>query len=109
MSNQLKAKIIPLKKYPELIQRLKNLPTVLTKVEATEKDKIIQALPEILSMGLVDVYAILAFALDTEQERIEQLSLKEAIQLIDDILTVNEFDFVYDYLKKKMEKISPKK
>jgi hypothetical protein len=95
-------KKLPLGRYAKLIKAIQDLPKHQKKLESLENETVLEALPELIAEGLPDVIRILAIATPLKKEEIEELGLDEAVDLAMAVFEVNNYQKVYDRIKKAL-------
>jgi len=91
---------LPLGKYSELLLALEELPKQLSGVDGKSAEDFLAELPKIIGNSLPDVIKILTIATPLKEEEIKELGLDEVIEIILAIFEVNNYQSVFDNIKK---------
>lgn len=100
---------LPLGKYAEVLNVLKELPTILVEFTNKSTDQLLKQLPQILAKQWPEALEILVIATPLKRDEIEMLRIDEAVKLALAIYEVNNFKEVYEELKKVLARPTPKK
>jgi len=91
---------LPLGKYSELLGAIKELPKHLQQFQTADNNQLISVLPQLLSESLPDVIRIVAIATPLEEKEVEELGLDELSDIVIAVIEVNNYQKVYDNIKK---------
>lgn len=91
---------LPLGKYAELLKAVKELPKHADRFKNLESNQVLMIMPEIIGESLPDFINILSIATPLTAEEIEQLGLDDAVKLTMAVIEVNNYQEVYNSLKK---------
>lgn len=100
---------LPLGKYAQLLKSLQNLPKHINGLDGLSNDEIIPKIPTILAESLPDVVAVFTIATDLKKEEVEELGLDEATDVFLAILEVNNYQAVFEKVKKAFGSLTAKK
>lgn len=100
-------KKLALAEYAELIRALRKLPGELAQLfqsgkDVSEMSVLFAELPEIVADSFPDFVAILAAGCDKDEEFINKLDLADALEIIEAILTINNYQKIVATVKKIM-------
>lgn len=97
-------KKVPLRKYAELIKAVKSLPKTVGLIDGVSNDKILELLPDILTNSFPDLLNILSIATPIPSDVIDSddFGLDEALKVVMAIVEVNNYQGVFDTVKKAM-------
>ena len=95
---------LPILRYAEMLKAVKELPKHLSGMDMqnTGVDKIFEQLPYLIAVALPDIINIISIATDLEKDEIEQLGLDEVTSLAVAIAEVNNYQGVFDKVKKAL-------
>lgn len=97
---KIEVKKLPLSKYAELVKAVKELPKHIDKFKNLDSNEALKVLPELIGESLPDFVEILAIATPLSVEEINELGLDDAIELTLAVVEVNNYQKIYDRLKK---------
>lgn len=100
-------KKLALAEYAELIRALRNLPAEFANLFQSGKDISQQAvlfreLPNIIADSFPDFIAVISIGTDQEEETISKLDLAEALEIVEAMLEVNNYQKIVATVKKIM-------
>lgn len=101
-------KKIPLRKYAEIIPALKDLTQYSSLFSDLSTDAIMEALPTVLTTAPESVENLLAIAQDFDREQMKEWGIDDYVHVIEGILSVNDFAYVYLTLKKGLAQLNIK-
>lgn len=101
-------KKLPLGKYAELLKALHNLPKHINGLDGLSNEQILPRVPTILAESLPDVIAIFTIATDLKKEEVEALGLDEATDVFMAIFEVNNYQAVFEKIKKTFGSLTAK-
>jgi len=100
---------LPLGKYAEVLNVLKELPKMLPEFTNRTSDELLARLPQIIAKAWPDAMAIMLIATPLPKEEIEMLRIDDAVKIAIAIYNVNNFKEVYEELKKVLARPDQKK
>lgn len=101
-------KKIPLRKYAEIIPALKDLTQYDSLFSDLSTEKLMEALPTAMMTAPDSVENLLAIAQDFDREQMKEWGIDDYVHVIEGILSVNDFAYVYNTLKKGMAQLNIK-
>lgn len=96
----MEVKKLPLGKYSELLKAFQKLPGQLNSIVGVDKDQIISKIPTIIGDSLPDFLNVFKVATDITDAELDQIGLNEAVDIFVAILEVNQYQEVYEKIKK---------
>lgn len=93
---------LPLGKYAELLRAVQELPKHINSLGGLKNDEIIPKIPTIIANSLPDVIGIFTIATDLTAEEVEKLGLDEATDVFLAIIEVNNYQKIYEKIKKAL-------
>lgn len=100
---------LPLGKYAEVLNVLKELPKMLPEFTSRPSNELLAELPRIIAKAWPDAMAIMRIATPLPKEEIEMLRIDDAVKIAIAIYEVNNFKEVYEELKKVTARPDQKK
>lgn len=100
---------LPLGKYAEVLNVLKELPKMLPEFTNKSSDELLARLPQIIAKAWPDAMAIMLIATPLPKDEIEMLRIDDAVKIAIAIYNVNNFKEVYEELKKVLARPDQKK
>lgn len=94
-------KVIPIKKYPELLKKIKILPKYFNEISGKTNDEIFELAPKIITECLPDVLAIFSEATNIKEEILEELGLSDLVDIFIAVVKENRFIEAIEKLKKE--------
>lgn len=91
---------LPLIKYAELIKSLEILPKKLSGLSGKNSEQILDMILPLIGEALPDFVNIIAVATDMKKEDIEQLGLSGIVRIVEAIVKVNDYQYLFDIAKK---------
>lgn len=98
---------LPIGKYAELLQAVKELPKHLGDMQSLTPDAMIEKLPYLISVALPDVLGILEIATPFKREDLEDMGLADITALSVAVITVNNYSAVFESIKKVVAQGKP--
>jgi hypothetical protein len=99
---------IPLGKYPKLIESFQGLVKHKDKFADLSSETIFQALPQILIVATPEVINLMVVVTDQPKEKVEAWGLDDFVKVIEALFALNNYQYVYQTLKKAMGSIKAK-
>jgi hypothetical protein len=109
LEKEITIKKFPIKKYVDVIKKIKNLPKLLNIFDGASQEELFIKLPEIIEQCYEDVIVILSIAVELPTDEIEKLPLDEIVDLTFSFIEVNKYFNMIDKVKKNLEKMKSKK
>lgn len=97
---EIEVKKLPIGRYAELLQCIKELPKHLVGLDKLDKETVLEKIPELLGVATPDIVSIVAVATEIDPEEVATYGLREITDLLVAIFEVNEYGEVYDKIKK---------
>lgn len=91
---------LPLGKYAELLNAVKELPKTLQSLNGAENSQILAKLPTLVASNIPDAIRILMIATDLKEEELKAMGLDEVTRILVAVVEVNNYYEVYENLKK---------
>ena len=91
---------LPIGKYAELLQAVKELPKHLGDLSNLTSDAMIEKLPFLMGVALPDVLGILVIATPFTKEELSDMGLADITALAVGVIQVNNYSDVFDQIKK---------
>lgn len=91
---------LPLRKYADLFGAFEELPKHLHLINGKTNEEILQNLPILIKNCYPDIVRILTIATDMEEYEVDEMGLDDVILVVTAIMEVNEYQRVYDNIKK---------
>ena len=102
LEKELVVKKIPLIKYPSIIEALQDLQAHASLFGDFSASSVLQSLPQILMVATPSITKVIQIVTDLPQEEINTWGLDDFIKFTEALLEVNEYQYVYDTIKKVM-------
>jgi hypothetical protein len=107
LENQIELDIqrLPLGKYADLLQALQELPKHLKEfqdVKSMTNDDFLAIAPQLIAKGLPDIIRMIPIATTLTPEQTQELSLNDLIEIIYTVYVVNNYQSVFEKIKKLM-------
>jgi len=99
-NKEIEIKTIPIKRYPDLLKKIKILPDYLNEISGKDNSSIILMGPEIIANCTPDIVAIFSEATGVSEDEIFEYGLKDLIDLFVAIVEQNQFQEALEKLKK---------
>lgn len=96
----LEVKKLPLGKYADLLKALQKLPAQLNLLSGANQDELIAKIPLVIGESLPDFFGVFKVATDITDQELEEIGLSEAVDIFIAIMEVNQFQEVYQKIKK---------
>lgn len=100
---------LPIGKYSELLSKIERLPKHVGGLSDLSTDLLIEKLPFFLAVALPDVFNILAVATPLTKEELEELGLAEITEIVITVFEVNDYQRVFEMIKKAIARQNEKK
>lgn len=99
---EIEVKKLPIGKYAELLQAVQEFPKHIQQFQGANEELLISVLPTMIAESLPDVVRVVAIATPLKPEEVEQLGLDELTRVIVAVFEVNNYQEVYENIKKVM-------
>lgn len=92
---------MPLGKIAKALQSLDKIPNIIDKLDTTDNEKIIQQIPSLIMEAFPEFTKLLSIATGVDETIIaNEIGLAEATDLIIAVIEVNNFEKVFENIKK---------
>lgn len=102
LEKELVVKKIPLVKYPSIIEALQSLQAHSSLFGDFSATSVISSLPQILMVATPSIMKVIQIVTDLPEEEIQKWGLDDFIKFTEALLEVNEYQYVYETIKKVM-------
>lgn len=101
--NLLEFKKLPLRKYPEILSVLAKVQEKTNALTASgSMDSIVKNLPQIIKEAYPEFVELINVITDVDKSVIEEWGLDDLVIVVEKLIEVNRFGFVFEQLKKMM-------
>ncbi|MBU1110780.1 hypothetical protein KKB83_04130 [Patescibacteria group bacterium] len=94
-------KVIPIRKYPDLLKKIKVLPKYFNDISGKKNDELFELAPEIIVNCLPDVIAIFSEATSISVEKLNEYGMSDLIDIFIAVIKENRFIEAIEKLKKE--------
>ena len=99
-NKEIEIKVIPVSKYPELLRKIKILPTYFNEMAGKSNNEIFEMFPELVANCLPDVLAVFSVATNVKEEELNEMGMSDLVDILMAIIEENRFVEAVNKIKK---------